>query len=135
MFEYLGDRLSSAIKNIKGMGKITEDNIDTAIREIRMALLEADVNYEIVKEFTNNVKTKALGLEVSKSLKPEEVFIKLIKDELVSLLGESEDLYVSGNPSVLMLVGLQGSGKTTTAGKLSLFLRKKYNKKLHKQNR
>ena len=78
MFEYLGDRLSSAIKNIKGMGKITEDNIDTAIREIRMALLEADVNYEIVKEFTNNVKTKALGLEVSKSLKPEEVFIKLI---------------------------------------------------------
>lgn len=129
MFEYLGDRLSSAIKNIKGMGKITEDNIDTAIREIRMALLEADVNYEIVKEFTNNVKTKALGLEVSKSLKPEEVFIKLIKDELVSLLGESEDLYVSSNPSVLMLVGLQGSGKTTTAGKLSLFLRKKYNKK------
>ena len=129
MFEYLGDRLSSAIKNIKGMGKITEYNIDTAIREIRMALLEADVNYEIVKEFTNNVKTKALGLEVSKSLKPEEVFIKLIKDELVSLLGESEDLYVSGNPSVLMLVGLQGSGKTTTAGKLSLFLRKKYNKK------
>ena len=129
MFEYLGDRLSSAIKNIKGMGKITEDNIDTAIREIRMALLEADANYEIVKEFTNNVKTKALGLEVSKSLKPEEVFIKLIKDELVSLLGESEDLYVSGNPSVLMLVGLQGSGKTTTAGKLSLFLRKKYNKK------
>ncbi len=129
MFEYLGDRLSSAIKNIKGMGKITEDNIDTAIREIRMALLEADVNYEIVKEFTNNVKAKALGLEVSKSLKPEEVFIKLIKDELVSLLGESEDLYVSGNPSVLMLVGLQGSGKTTTAGKLSLFLRKKYNKK------
>lgn len=129
MFEYLGDRLSSAIKNIKGMGKITEDNIDGAIREIRMALLEADVNYEIVKEFTNNVKTKALGLEVSKSLKPEEVFIKLIKDELVSLLGESEDLYVSGNPSLLMLVGLQGSGKTTTAGKLSLFLRKKYNKK------
>lgn len=129
MFEYLGDRLSSAIKNIKGMGKITEDNIDGAIREIRMALLEADVNYEIVKEFTNNVKTKALGLEVSKSLKPEEVFIKLIKDELVSLLGESDDLYVSGNPSVLMLVGLQGSGKTTTAGKLSLFLRKKYNKK------
>ena len=129
MFEYIGDRLSSAIKNIKGMGKITEDNIDTAIREIRMALLEADVNYEIVKEFTNNVKTKALGLEVSKSLKPEEVFIKLIKDELVLLLGESEDLYVSGNPSVLMLVGLQGSGKTTTAGKISLFLRKKYNKK------
>ncbi len=129
MFEYLGDRLSSAIKNIKGMGKITEDNIDGAIREIRMALLEADVNYEIVREFTNNVKAKALGLQVSNSLKPEEVFIKLIKDELIALLGESEDLYVSGNPSVLMLVGLQGSGKTTTSGKLALFLRKKYNKK------
>ena len=126
MFEYLGDRLSSAIKNIKGMGKITEDNIDTAIREIRMALLEADVNYEIVKEFTNNVKEKALGLDVSKSLKPDEVFIKLIKDELVSLLGnEASYLEVNKKPTLLMLVGLQGSGKTTTAGKLANFLRKK----------
>ena len=130
MFEYLGDRLSSAIKNIKGMGKITEENIDGAIREIRMALLEADVNYEIVKEFTNDVKNKALGLEVSKSLKPEEVFIKLIKDELVMLLGnDGSTLETKKNPCMLMLVGLQGSGKTTTAGKLALFLRKKYNKK------
>ena len=130
MFEYLGDRLTSAIKNIKGMGKITEENISDAMREIRMALLEADVNYEIVKEFTNNVKEKALGLDVSKSLKPDEVFIKLIKDELVSLLGnEASYLEVNKKPTLLMLVGLQGSGKTTTAGKLANFLRKKYNKK------
>ena len=130
MFEFLGDRLTSAIKNIKGMGKITEENITDAMREIRMALLEADVNYEIVKEFTNNVKEKALGLDVSKSLKPDEVFIKLIKDELVSLLGnEASYLEVNKKPTLLMLVGLQGSGKTTTAGKLANFLRKKYNKK------
>ena len=130
MFEYLGDRLTSAIKNIKGMGKVTEENISDAMREIRMALLEADVNYEIVKEFTNNVKEKALGLDVSKSLKPDEVFIKLIKDELVSLLGnEASYLEVNKKPTLLMLVGLQGSGKTTTAGKLANFLRKKYNKK------
>ena len=75
MFEYMGDRLSNAIKNIKGMGKITEDNISDAIKEIRMALLEADVNYEVVKEFTRNVKEKALGLEVGKNLKPEELFM------------------------------------------------------------
>ena len=129
MFEYLGDRLTSAIKNIKGMGKITEENISDAMREIRMALLEADVNYEIVKEFTNNVKEKALGLDVSKSLKPDEVFIKLIKDELVSLLGnEASYLEVNKKPTLLMLVGLQGSGKTTTIGKLALLLRKKYKK-------
>ena len=112
------------------MGKITEDNIDTAIREIRMALLEADVNYEIVKEFTNNVKTKALGLEVEKSLKPEELFIKLVKDELVSLLGENYvPLEVNKKPTIIMLVGLQGSGKTTTCGKLANLVRKKYSKK------
>ena len=87
MFEYMGDRISNAIKNIKGMGKITEENISDAMREIRMALLEADVNYEVVKEFVRNVKEKALGMEVSKSLKPDELFIKLVKDELVTLLG------------------------------------------------
>ena len=75
MFEYLGDRLSNAIKNIRGMGRITEENINDAMREIRMALLEADVNYQVVKEFTNNVKEKALGLEVSKNLRPDELFI------------------------------------------------------------
>lgn len=129
MFEYMGDRISNAIKNIKGMGKITEDNISDAMREIRMALLEADVNYEVVKEFVRNVKEKALGMEVSKSLKPDELFIKLVKDELVSLLGNDYvPLETSKNPTIVMMVGLQGSGKTTTVGKLSNMLRKKYKK-------
>ena len=129
MFEYMGDRISNAIKNIRGMGKITEDNISDAMREIRMALLEADVNYEVVKEFVRNVKEKALGLEVSKSLKPDELFIKLVKDELVSLLGtDYVALETSKNPTIAMLVGLQGSGKTTTVGKLANMLRRK-NKK------
>ena len=129
MFEYMGDRLSNAIKNIRGMGRITEDNINEAMREIRMALLEADVNYQVVKEFIANVKEKALGMEVGKSLKPDELFIKIVKDELVELLGgEAAPLYVDGKPSILMLVGLQGSGKTTTAGKLANYLRKKNSK-------
>lgn len=130
MFDYLGDRLSNAIKNIRGMGKITEENISGAIREIRMALLEADVNYQVVKEFTETVKEKALGEEVAKSLKPDEVFIRIVKDELVNLLGEKEaSLVVDKKCPMLMLVGLQGSGKTTTAGKLANFLRKKHHKK------
>jgi len=126
----MGDRISNALKNIKGMGKITEENIGDAVREIRIALLEADVNYQVVKEFVSDVKAKALDAEVSKSLKPDEVFLKIVKDELVSLLGgDYVPLEVGGNPTVLMLVGLQGSGKTTTAGKLANYLRKKYNKK------
>lgn len=129
MFEYMGDRLSNAIKNIKGMGRITEDNISDAMREIRMALLEADVNYEVVKEFVRNVKEKALGLEVEKSLKPEELFIKLVKDELVTLLGgDFVPLETSKNPTIIMMTGLQGSGKTTTSGKIANLVRKK-NKK------
>lgn len=129
MFESLGDRLQSAVNKIRGYGKITEDNISDVIREVRLALLEADVNYKVVKEFINNVKEKALGEEVTKSLKPGEQFIKILKDELVDLLGgEKASLYTSGNPSILMLVGLQGSGKTTTIGKLALLLRKKYKK-------
>lgn len=129
MFEYMGDRLAKAIKNIKGMGRITEDNISEAMREIRMALLEADVNYQVVKEFVNKVKEKALGMDVAKSLKPEELFIKIVKDELVELLGgEAEPLNTEGKPAILMLVGLQGSGKTTTCGKLANYLRKKHAK-------
>ena len=130
MFEYMGDRLSNAIKNIRGMGRITEDNINDALREIRLALLEADVNYQVVKEFINTVKEKALGLEVEKNVKPDELFIKLCKDELVALLGgDYVALNTSGNPAILMLVGLQGSGKTTTCGKLANMLRKKHAKK------
>lgn len=130
MFEYMGDRLTNAIRNIKGMGRITEENINDAVREIRMALLEADVNYTVVKEFINNVKEKALGQEVDKSLRPDELFIKIVKDEVVELLGgEVAPLCVTGNPTILMLVGLQGSGKTTTSGKLANYLRKKEAKK------
>ena len=130
MFENLSDRLQSAVNKIKGYGKITEDNISEVTREIRLALLEADVNYKVVKEFINSVKEKALGEEVKKSLKPGEVFVKIVKDELVALLGgDKEELNLKGNPATLMLVGLQGSGKTTTIGKLALLLRKKYKKK------
>ena len=130
MFENLGDRLQNVVNKIKGYGKITEENISDITRELRLALLEADVNYQVVKEFISNVKEKALGAEVAKSLKPSEQFIKIVKDELVSLLGEIDaPLYTKGNPSILMLVGLQGSGKTTTIGKLALLLRKKYSKK------
>lgn len=130
MFEYMGDRLTGAIKNIRGLGRITEENINDAMREIRMALLEADVNYQVVKEFVLNVKEKALGMEVQKNLKPDELFIKIVKDELVNLLGgEEAPLETHKNPTILMLVGLQGSGKTTTAGKLSNYLRKKCAKK------
>ena len=129
MFEYMGDRLSNAIKNIKGMGRITESNISDAMREIRMALLEADVNYEVVKEFVKTVKEKALGLEVEKSLKPEELFIKLVKDELVNLLGgDYVPLEVTKKPTIVMMVGLQGGGKTTTSGKIANLVRKKYKK-------
>ena len=130
MFESLGDRLQSAIHKIKGYGKITEDNISDMMREIRLALLEADVNYTVVKQFTNTVKEKALGEEVASSINPGDLFVKIVKDELTELLGgESEPLNLKGNPATLMLVGLQGSGKTTTIGKLANFLRKKHSKK------
>ena len=130
MFENLGERLQNAMNKIKGYGKITEENISAVNREIRLALLEADVNYKVVKEFTNKVKEKALGEEVAKSLKPGEQFVKIVKDELVELLGgEKAPLNLKGSPAVLMLVGLQGSGKTTTIGKLGLLLRKKYHLK------
>lgn len=130
MFETLSDRLEKAIKNIKGHGKITEENIDPMLREVRLALLEADVNYQVVREFTSKVKEKALGEEVKKSLTPGEMFVGIIRDELEELLGgEAAPLNMEGKPAILMLVGLQGSGKTTTIGKLANFLRKKHSKK------
>ena len=129
MFESLGDRLEAAVNKIKGYGKITEENITEVTREIRLALLEADVNYVVVKEFIASVKEKALGEEVAKSLKPGEVFVKILKDELIELLGgEKQELNLNGTPAILMLVGLQGSGKTTTIGKLANMLRKKHKK-------
>ena len=130
MFENLSDRLQDVVHKIKGYGKITEENISEMMREIRLSLLEADVNYKVVKEFTNNVKEKALGEEVNKSLNPGELFVKIVKDELTELLGgENTPLNISGNLATLMLVGLQGSGKTTTIGKLANYLRKNNKKK------
>ena len=130
MFENLSDRLQKVLKDIRGYGKITEDNISDMMREIRLSLLEADVNYKVVKEFTNIVKEKALGEEVRKSLSPGEVFVKIVKDELVKLLGgEKKELVVNKDFTTVMLVGLQGSGKTTTIGKLANFVRKKHHKK------
>lgn len=130
MFEGLGERLQGIIHKAKGYGKITEENISEMVKEVRIALLEADVNYKVVKEFTNTVKEKAMGEEVLKSLKPGDVFVKIVNDELTELLGgEQKDLNIEGNPAILMLVGLQGSGKTTSIGKLALLLRKKYHKK------
>ena len=128
MFENLGNRLQDAIHKIKGYGKITEDNISDIIKEVRIALLEADVNYKVVKEFVANVKEKALGTEVNSSLKPAEVFLKILKDELTSLLGTEKVPLVNNKFNVVMLVGLQGSGKTTHIGKLGSWVRKKYKK-------
>ena len=132
MFENLSERLSNAMHKIKGYGKITEDNISDILREVRLALLESDVNYKVVKEFTNNVKEKALGVEVQTSLKPSEMFLKILKDELISLLGDYSAPLVNKNFNVVMFVGLQGSGKTTHIGKLGLWVRKKYKKKKFK---
>ena len=130
MFEGLGERLQKIVHKAKGYGKINEENISEMVREVRIALLEADVNYKVVKEFTNKVKEKALGEEVISSLKPGEVFVKIVNDELTELLGgEQKELNTTGDPAILMLVGLQGSGKTTTIGKLANLLRKKNHKK------
>ena len=128
-FEILGDKLQAIVKKVKGQSKLTEQNMEEMIKEIRISLLEADVNYKVVKEFTNSVKEQALGQDVLASLSPGQMILKIIKDELVKLLGEENDaLNISGLTSVLM-VGLQGSGKTTTSAKIANLLRKKQNKK------
>ena len=130
MFENLSDRLQNVMHKIKGYGKITEENINEMMREIRLSLLEADVNYKVVKEFTNTVKEKALGTDVNQKLSPGEEFVRIVRDELTELLGgETAELVINKNPTITMLVGLQGSGKTTTIGKLANYLRKNHKKK------
>lgn len=131
-FEGLSSRLQEIIRKMKGEARITESNMKEMLREVKLALLEADVNYKIVKEFISNIQEKALGQEVMKSLKPGEQVVKIVKDELVQLLGGTESkLNISPNPpTIIMLVGLQGSGKTTTAGKLANLLRKQGKKPL-----
>ena len=124
MFETLSDRLNDVFKKLRGHGKLTEENIQEAMREVRMALLEADVNFNVVKEFVASVTEKAIGLEVVGSLAPGQQVVKVVHEELISLLGgEQADLVLGGQqPAVIMMVGLQGSGKTTTSGKLAKML-------------
>lgn len=125
MFEGLQEKLSRAFKTLSGKGKITEKNIKEAIRLVKLSLLEADVNYKVVKDFIEEVKKKATGEEVLKSLTPDQMFIKIVRDELVKLMGEKSPLNLIHSPSYIMMVGLQGSGKTTTAAKLANLLKKK----------
>lgn len=130
MFETLTDKLGQVFKKLRGHGRITESNITEALREVRIALLEADVHLKVVKEFLDKVKEKALGQEVLNSVTPAQQFIKIVADELINVLGsQTSELDFSGKPpAVIMLVGLQGSGKTTQAAKLALFLRNKKRK-------
>jgi len=125
MFESLSDRLQDVFDQLGRKGKLTEEDVSTALREVRMALLEADVNLKVAKDFINRVKERAIGAEVQKSLKPSQQVIKIVHEELIDTLGEPGRLNLSGpTPRVIMLVGLQGSGKTTTAAKLALMLRR-----------
>ncbi|HVN22989.1 MAG TPA: signal recognition particle protein [Syntrophorhabdales bacterium] len=132
MFEKLQERLDSIFKKVKGYGKLTDKNINDSLREVRVALLEADVNYKVAKDFLEKVKEKALGEEVLTSITPGQVFVKIVHDELCDLLGATnKPLEISGSsPVPILLAGLQGSGKTTTAGKLAVYLRKKGRKPL-----
>ncbi len=124
MFEGLRDKLSNAFKVLSGKGKISEKNIEEAIQIVKTSLLAADVNYKVVKEFIEKVKQKALGEEVLKSLTPDQMFIKIIKDELIELLGQKQPFKLVHNPSYIMMVGLQGTGKTTSAAKIAYYLKK-----------
>lgn len=129
-FESLSERLQDSLKKVKGQATLTEENMDEMLREIRLALLEADVNFQVVKKFIDNVKEKAIGQDVIGSLKPGQVLVKIVHDELVELLGtEVSEVDFSATPTVIMMVGLQGSGKTTTSGKIAKLITKKYGKK------
>lgn len=131
MLENLGNRFQDIFKKIRGHGRLSESNIKDALREVKMSLLEADVNYKVVKDFTNKISEKAIGTEVIKGVNPAQQFIKLVNDELVELLGGTSSKLTKGlrNPTIIMLAGLQGAGKTTFAAKLAKFL-KKQNEKL-----
>ena len=125
MFGHITERFESILRNVRGLGKITDKNINDTVREVRRALIEADVNFNVAKSFVNNVHDKAQGTKVLKLVKPGQQFVKIIRDELVILLGtDSKDLVLKNNPAVILLAGLQGSGKTTTAGKLAYRLQK-----------
>src|SRR5882672_6554372 len=126
MFNSLQEKLETAFKNLKGQGRITEINIASTLKEIRRALVDADVNYKIAKEFTDRVKDKAIGEKVINALSPGQLMTKIVKDELAELMGGQESGFnAKGNPAVILIAGLQGSGKTTFSGKLANYLKTK----------
>ena len=127
MFENLQERLGKTLKNISGRGRLTEDNIKDTLREVRMAFLEADVALPVVREFVKQDKERAVGVEVTKSLSPGQVFIKIVREELEKAMGEAnEELSLNAQPpAVVVMAGLQGAGKTTSVGKLAKFLKVK----------
>ena len=130
MFESLSEKLEQSFKKIKGDGKLTEINVVDALKDVRRALLDADVNYDIVKDFTNKVKEKALGSQVQGQLNPTQLMIKIVHDELITLMGTSEsEVNLKANPAIILIAGLQGSGKTTFSGKFANFVKSKKGKK------
>src|SRR6266576_40993 len=125
MFDTLSSKLQNAFKNLRGLGKISESNVSESLREVRLALLDADVNFKVVRDFIERVKTKSLGQEVVQSIQPGQHIVKIIHDELVELLGsKNAGLQLKSDPSCLLMVGLHGSGKTTSSGKLARLLQK-----------
>ena len=129
MFESLSERLERSFKILKGEGKITEINVAETLKDVRKALLDADVNYKIAKTFTDTVKEKAIGQDVLAALKPQQLLVKIVHDELTMLMGgASTDINIKGNPSIILMAGLQGSGKTTHSGKLANLLKNKRGK-------
>lgn len=132
MFENLSDRLSNTIRHIRGRGRLTEENIKETLREVRMALLEADVALPVVREFINKVKERAVGVEVNKSLTPGQEFVKIVQNELETAMGEQNETLnlATQPPAIILMAGLQGAGKTTSVGKLAKFLRERHKKKV-----
>ena len=131
MFNQLSDKVLGSVKKLRGLNKISDANIEEAIKEIRVSLLDADVNFKVVKSFIDRVKVKAIGTEVLASVNPGQMFVKIVHDELVATLGGSaQELALASRPSVIMMVGLQGAGKTTSSAKLALHLRQKMGKKV-----
>src|SRR5207344_982609 len=125
MFDSLSQKLQNAFRNLRGLGKISEGNVSDSLREVRLALLEADVNFKVARDFIERVKTKALGAEVIASIQPGQQIVKIISDELTALLGSTNAaIDLSGNPACVLMVGLHGAGKTTSSGKLAKLLLK-----------
>src|SRR5205809_4614279 len=129
MFQSLSDRLETAFKNVKGQARVTELNVAATLKDIRRALVDADVNYKIAKDFTDRVKEKAIGEKVINAISPGQLMVKIVKDELTELMGGEEAQFnITGNPAIILIAGLQGSGKTTFSGKLANYLKTKKGK-------